>query len=76
MEVEVDCGNFSMGYFDNDELICSYRNCRHKLIDHDGKKCKCRHKQSDISVGFQPKAVIFFNIPNDDALEDKQFRTF
>ena len=47
---------------DNDELICNYRNCRHKNIEHDGKKCKCRHKQNSIdNIGFQPKAIIIWD---------------
>ena len=44
------------------QQVCTYRNCNHSLADHDGKKCKCKHYQTEVSgLGFQPKAVIFFN---------------
>lgn len=46
--------------FDPDELECCYRNCRHKVKEHNGKKCKCKHIQNNISVGFEPKMVILF----------------
>jgi hypothetical protein len=48
--------------FDNSELICNYRNCRHKNKEHDGKKCKCRHIQNSIGgIGFQPKAIMIWD---------------
>lgn len=49
------------GEFVFEEMYCVYRNCKHKMKEHDGKICKCKHKQTHFDVGFTPSVVIFYN---------------
>lgn len=44
---------------DFDEKFCIYRKCRHRMKEHDGKTCKCNHRQTNIDgIGFTPSIVI------------------
>lgn len=43
-----------------EDMYCIYRKCRHKMKEHDGKICKCKHKQTHFDVGFTPSVVIFY----------------
>ena len=59
------------------EQYCTYRNCKHLIKDHDGKKCKCKHRQSSITgIGFTPKYVMMWDKSDEkDLLHDTDFIT-
>lgn len=52
---------FSYKEFDKSELECLYRNCRHRMKEHDGKICKCRHFTADIDMGMTPKYIMIWD---------------